>query len=154
MDLNLIMSECKNTITEKVNSFSKEFKIKAAIFLGGVAGISAIVGFSSTLAAAKKQDPEIFNQGLIPTKHMRESGASLALRALGWGTLYSVTGCGILFYTIWKLSGAKNLQDFRIQMGSILPKIPKNNPPVGRTEFTGMNDLLNYLQQEFGQKSK
>lgn len=43
------------------------------------------------------------------TKELPETGASLALRALGWGTLYAFTGCGILFYSIWKLSGAKNV---------------------------------------------
>lgn len=85
--------------------------------------------------------------------HMQETGASLALRALGWGTLYAITGCGILFYGIWKLSGATNFQEFRFKVGSILPKIPKNNPPQGRTEFSGLNDLLNYLI-ESSNKSK
>lgn len=40
-----------------------------------------------------------------------EPGAQLALRALGWGTLYAFTGCGLLFYGIWKLSAAKNVKD-------------------------------------------
>lgn len=31
-------------------------------------------------------------------------------------------------------------------MGSILPEIPKNRTPQGRTEFSGLNDLLDYLQ--------
>ena len=30
-------------------------------------------------------------------------------------------------------------------MGQILPQIPKNNPPQGRTEFSGLNDLLQYV---------
>lgn len=72
-------------------------------------GISAIFGFSRTISAAKKQDPEFFNKGMIPTLKLPESGSQLALRALGWGTIYACTGCGILFYSIWKLSGASNV---------------------------------------------
>lgn len=72
-------------------------------------GISAIIGFSSTLAAARKQDPTSFGKGFVPTKELHETGASLAVRALGWGTLYAVTGCGLLFYSIWKFTGAKNV---------------------------------------------
>lgn len=68
-----------------------------------------MAGFGSTLAAAKKQDPINFGKGFIATKELHETGANLALRALGWGTLYAVTGCGVLFYTIWKISGAKNV---------------------------------------------
>lgn len=35
-------------------------------------------------------------------------------------------------------------------MGSILPRLPKNNPQHGRTEFSGLNDLLAYLSEEKG----
>jgi len=37
------------------------------------------------------------------------------------------------------------LAEFREKMGQILPQIPKNNPPQGRTEFSGLNDLLQYV---------
>lgn len=74
-----------------------------------VTGMSAIIGFGTTVAAAKKQDPKYFNKGITGSIEMTETGASLALRALGWGTLYAFTGCGILFYTIWKMSGAKDV---------------------------------------------
>ncbi|KAJ8955602.1 hypothetical protein NQ318_001432 [Aromia moschata] len=133
---------------------SKEFKVKAGLFLAGVSGISAIIGFGVTVVSAKKQDPVYFGKGMIPTKELPETGASLALRALGWGTLYAVAGCGILCYGIWKLSGANNLQEFRYKMGSILPPIPKNNPPQGRTEFSGLNDLLDYLQHQKGARDR
>lgn len=79
---------------------------------------------------------------------LHESGASLASRALAYGSLLAVIGCGVFFFSIWKLSGAKDLQDFRLKAGSILPKIPKNNPPVGRTEFSGVNDFLTYIIEE------
>lgn len=42
---------------------------------------------------------------------MAESGSSLALRALGYGTLFAVVGTGTLAFAIWKLSGAKNVSN-------------------------------------------
>ncbi|KAJ3654151.1 hypothetical protein Zmor_013362 [Zophobas morio] len=135
-------------IAETKPRYSPEFKMKAGIFLAGVSGVSALIGFGATLAAAKRQDPKYFGQGMVGSRQMGETGAGLALRALGWGTLYAFTGCGILFYSIWKLSGAQNFEEFRYKVGSILPKIPRNNPPQGRTEFSGLNDLLDYLQHQ------
>ena len=79
------------------------------MFLGGVTGISALFGFGATLAAAKKQDPNYFDKGIAGSRGMTETGASLALRALGWGTVYSFAGCGILFFTIWKLLDVKDV---------------------------------------------
>ncbi|KAL3282481.1 hypothetical protein HHI36_005664 [Cryptolaemus montrouzieri] len=139
-------------MSEIEEKLSKEFKWKAATFLVSVTGISAIIGFGTTFAAAKRLDPEFFNKGMMPTVKVPETGAQLALRALGWGTLYAFTGCGVLVYSIWKLSGASNMEEFRMKMGSLFPKVPKNNPPVGRTEFSGLNDLLNYLQHLKGDK--
>ena len=107
----------------------------AAAFLAGVTGVSILFGFGTTLAAAKKKDPHFFDRGLSGTfddpqpatpsapgasasgvRHgarrsmaAAESGASLALRALGWGTVYSVAGCSLLFYAIWKMMGVQNV---------------------------------------------
>ncbi|XP_065164933.1 transmembrane protein 242 [Atheta coriaria] len=132
----------------------KKFRTRASLFLASVAGMSAVIGFGSTLASAKKSDPKYFNKGVVPTLEMRETGAMLALRALGWGTFYAFTGCGLLFYGIWKLSGANDLKEFRYKIGSVLPRIPKNNPPQGRTEFEGLNDLMEYLSTLKGDKDK
>ncbi|XP_060801219.1 transmembrane protein 242 [Amyelois transitella] len=129
-------------------------RIKGGAFLSAVAGISAFVGFSATLAAAKKADPKYFNKGLHSSAELADAGAILALRALGWGTLYAVAGTSCLCYSIWKLSGAQNLKEFRIKMGNILPELPKNNPPQSRTEFTGLNDLLTYISEEYGKPVK
>ena len=91
-------------------------------------------------------------------RKLHDSGAKLAARALGYGTLYAVGGCGLLFYSIWKLSGAMDLEDFRKKAGNILPKVPKNDPPQSRTEFSGINDLLQYIidkdQEEKQNKKK
>lgn len=81
----------------------------AAIFLSGISGLSALIGFGATVASARKQDPKYFSIGMTPMKELPETGASLALRALGWGSLYAFVGCGVLFYSIWKISGANNV---------------------------------------------
>eukprot|EP00095_Tigriopus_kingsejongensis_P011035 maker-scaffold109_size355148-snap-gene-1.27 protein:Tk11035 transcript:maker-scaffold109_size355148-snap-gene-1.27-mRNA-1 annotation:"rna exonuclease 4" len=105
--------------------------------------------------ARRGPHPQSFDQGLVggathPRKpasaaQLHASGASLAARALAYGTLYAVGGCGIIVYAIWKLSGAENLADFRRKAGSILPVVPKNYPPQSRTEFSGLNDFLQYV---------
>lgn len=46
------------------------------------------------------------------------------------------------------------MEEFRFKIGSLLPKLPKNENPQGRTEFTGLNDLLDYLQHQRSAKDK
>lgn len=41
-----------------------------------------------------------------------------------------------------------------MKAGSILPRIPKNNPPQSRTEFEGLTDLLQYLINEDERKKQ
>ncbi|KAK0182585.1 hypothetical protein PV327_000710 [Microctonus hyperodae] len=141
-----------STESKMINTNPEKFY--GMVFLSAVTGISAMIGFGTTLAAIRKKDPQSFQDGMIGTKGVSNSGASLAMRALGWGTVYAVAGCGILFYGIWKLSGATNAQEFREKMGSILPRIPKNNPPKSRTEFEGLNDLLTYVSEEWNKENK
>ncbi|XP_046412893.1 transmembrane protein 242 [Neodiprion virginianus] len=135
--------------TEKELEKKKE-KLQAAVFLTAVTGIAATLGFGTTVIAARRQDPKYFQEGVSGTKAMTETGASLALRALSWGTLYAVTGCGILCYGLWKFSGASNAEEFKIAMGSMLPRISKNDPPQSRTEFEGLTDLLTYISEDWG----
>jgi len=56
---------------------------------------------SSALSAAQKQ------------QRLYAGGVALATKALAHATVYACTGCAVLFYSIWKLSGAKDLKDFR-----------------------------------------
>lgn len=72
-------------------------------------GISAAAGFGRTLAIAKKKDSNFFNKGMTGSIEMTENGANLAMRALGWGTLFAVLGTGSIAFAIWKLSGAKDV---------------------------------------------
>ncbi|XP_011694897.1 PREDICTED: transmembrane protein 242 isoform X2 [Wasmannia auropunctata] len=121
----------------------------SAVFLSTVASISALAGFSRAVAVTRKRDPKHFGDGISGIKGYHETGASLAIRALGWGTIYAITGCSLFFYGIWKLSGATNMEEFRFKMGSLLPRISKNDPPQSRTEFEGLTDLLTYISEDW-----
>ena len=48
-------------------------------------------------------------QGLSGTKEVPESGADLAIRALGWATLYSFGGFSLFCYGVWKMLGVSNV---------------------------------------------
>lgn len=74
-----------------------------------MAGISAIAGFSKTIMTAKKTDPQYFEKGVQGSLAMQETGANLAMRALGWGTLYAFLGTGTICFAIWKMTGATNV---------------------------------------------
>ena len=148
------------------------YKAKAGTFLAFAGGFGMLAGFGGALSQVKKQDPGHFDKGMTghdpaeeaaKTDAMRrmdnaamekirnaravhESGAALASRALGWGTVYAFAGCGLLFYSLWKVMGVNNLKEFRQKAGNILPAIPKKpKEPGERTEFSGINDFLTYI---------
>jgi hypothetical protein len=56
--------------------------------------------------------------------------------------------CLPLYYILAFLSLSLLLQkmkEFRHKVGTWLPAIRKNDPPQGRTEFSGINDFLQYI---------
>ncbi|KAB7496188.1 Transmembrane protein [Armadillidium nasatum] len=131
-----------------LNENKQPKKWKEACFIFGITSISLLSGFSYAIGSTRKSDPEMFDKGLMKVRNLHAAGSSLALKALGWGTLYAVGGVALFSTLVWKLSGAKNLQEFRMKAGNILPKIPKNDPPQGRTEFKSLTDFLQYLIDE------
>ena len=164
---------------DKEDSSGMSYKLKAGAFLAFTGGFGMFAGFASALGQAKKQDPSGFDKGMTgidPVQEaaareavknldnaalekirrdraLHESGAALARRALGWGTVYAVGGCGIIFSSIWKLMGVENLSEFREKVGKVLPTIPKNPPKPGeRIEFGGINDFLSYIIQKDKEK--
>lgn len=66
-----------------------------------------------TLAAAKKKDPVMFEKGTRITRDLQETGMDLAVRALKWGTFYAVSGCSLVAFGVWTLSGASNVSSSR-----------------------------------------
>lgn len=85
---------------------------KAGVFLASVGGAAALFGFSKTVMASKREEQKLLEKGIIEGTHLLDAGSSLAMRALGWGTLYAFIGTGALCYGIWKLSGANNVRKF------------------------------------------
>lgn len=83
----------------------------SSVILNYISGVSALVGFGKTLATAKKKDPSFFSKGMTGSIEMADTGANLAMRALGWGTVFAVLGTGTIAFGIWKLSGAKDVRN-------------------------------------------
>ncbi|RWR98697.1 Transmembrane protein 242-like protein, partial [Dinothrombium tinctorium] len=117
-------------------------------FLSSVAGISTLFGFGLTVAVAKKKDPQYFAKGLqMASKNIPESGGALAMRALGYGSLYAVTGFSVFCFVVWKAMGVKDLAEFRQKVGSFLPRIPKKEHQ-GKSDFKSLRELITYISEE------
>jgi len=66
--------------------------------------------------------PVLYLQGLAGVKGSRETGGSLALRALGRGSLYAFGGFSAFCFAMWKLSGASSVSDHSgCVIGHVIP---------------------------------
>lgn len=83
----------------ETNTPENNTKTKIA-FLSAVTFASVIGGFGLAVGAARKRSPTSFSG------QVHDEGAKLAMRALGWGTLLSVSGVtaiGIVGKAIYEL---------------------------------------------------
>jgi len=148
------VDEVPNKVTNIQTDVEDKFhhKLKGGLFLATVTGFAVIGGFGMTIAMAKKRDPHLFAQGLNGSKEFPESGGSLAMRALGRGTLYSVAGFSAFCFLVWKALGVHNLQEFREKMKSMMPAVPKKESE-GRSDFKSVRELVTYIIEEDKRKS-
>lgn len=127
----------------------KADKVKAGIFFAIVSSIGVLSGFGYSLGSVKKREIKtLSNKKLRDLYYLQESGAELAKRALLRATLYSVSGFSLFCFTVWKLSGASNFQEFRNKIGSLLPQIKRNTEHQGRTEFRNLTEFFQFLIDE------
>ncbi|XP_014212663.1 uncharacterized protein LOC106642400 [Copidosoma floridanum] len=99
--------------------------LQGTFFLIGITGIFLISGFCSSLLTIRKNSRNFVHNNRSRNNSAEATG--LALRALGRGSFYATMGCSLLFYGIWKFSGAETFIEFRYKMQKKLPKISKNN---------------------------
>lgn len=101
---------------------------KEAIFVGCIAFFGALGGFAMTVSRVKRRNPNSFMKGVQPhpeTEQM-ESGSSLGLRALAWGSVFAVTGVGTLTFVVCKLMGVHSVEESKVKFQSVAPAIKRN----------------------------
>jgi hypothetical protein len=156
----------KNDANDKEQKFDNLLK---GLFFAFTAGFGLLSGFGLSVAKARKsQKEELFQESLrnlrgveynrqkqLIEADLHEAGTKLARRALFRATVYSVTGVSLFCLFTWKLSGAKNFDEFRNNTGNFLPKIKRTQVEnQGRTEFANLTELFQYIIEEDNSKKQ
>ncbi|XP_022104471.1 transmembrane protein 242-like isoform X2 [Acanthaster planci] len=119
-----------------------------SVFMVSVAGIAMISGFGLTMATAKRKHPGSFSKGILPNPSVsiHESGASLGMRALLWGSLFAVTGFGTLTFAVCKVMGFNSVEDFKKKFQSVAPRVRRN--PNSEPEEVTLRKLHQEILEE------
>lgn len=145
-DFNLTQEE-KDWRKEKVD------KLKAGVFFTFVTAFGLFSGFGLSLTSTKKRETEELDpKELKSYNQLHNRGVELARRALFRATVYSVSGFTLVCAGIWALSGARTFEEFRFNIGQSLPRISKPKDKEGRTEFSNLTDLFQYIIDEDNKK--
>ncbi|XP_033739647.1 transmembrane protein 242-like [Pecten maximus] len=128
----------------------KDSVAAGVVFLTLTTVVSAGLGFSGALALTKKQDRSSYEKGSLDhAKGNPVTGYSVAARAFRWGTLLAFSGVGLLSFTVWKMLGVHNMEEFTAAVQSKMPIIPKKDKnEQGRSDFETLKDLANYLEEQ------
>ncbi|XP_067946898.1 transmembrane protein 242-like [Watersipora subatra] len=125
---------------------------KKAIFMITVGSVASVVSFGYTFLQSKKSEIKEITSQHTPQEVRKQmallrNGTKMASKALAYSWMLSIGGVSLLSYAAWKLSGARNLNDFRQKAGDALPIIPKSEVQ-GRNDFHSLKDLADYLEEE------
>ena len=93
-----------NQLNEKTSSGSVS-PLKGGAFLFYVTLVSGLAGFGLAVAKARKSSPKDVNT-------ISSEGTRLAMKALGYGTAISFTGCGLLVLGVAKALGVSSVRRF------------------------------------------
>ncbi|KAF6775719.1 hypothetical protein AHF37_05502 [Paragonimus kellicotti] len=125
---------------------------KGIALILGTAGLSALSGFAATVLMARKLEPTEFMKGFQPTvversgKFIRhEPGVRLAARALCWATVFTVGALGGGVFIVWRLSGAKTMQELNSRFASAFPSSWRLKSSDKSTDFQTFDELLTYI---------
>ena len=78
--------------------------LSSNVALLSLTGASVLAGFFGALAFAKRREGATLDKALLPRRGMSESGTKLAFRALGYGTLYAVSGFAVVTYGLYQFT--------------------------------------------------
>lgn len=91
-------AEPENKVATMTNMLSSNLALLS------LTGVSVVAGFFGALAFAKRREGATLDKALLPRRGMSESGTKLAFRALGYGTLYAVSGFSVVTYGLYQFT--------------------------------------------------
>lgn len=92
---------CENASSNSSEMSSKDVT-RGALFLAGVTVASILGGFGFSVGMARRKSPDAFSK-------THNEATQLALKALGWGTVFAVGGVGLVVLGVKTALGVKDV---------------------------------------------